>query len=694
MNPVIRFSLLIGEGQEVTGSDGNKYSSGSGWIDVTGGMSSWADTEVSRQRDGLTAVITEVASPVVFDDCRALPGDFSAYVLVKRLFEKYGLHASARMRVEKRDDVDLDAYTVLHEFDLDFQHYEWQDGRVTLEGTSPTLQQAIKSRGGTKYDIPVSEVRDSTQFKYTPLKIESTAKYEMPIEPDINLAKNGGAGYLFYQITHIETETVDDKSIVLSRSQGVKITDEDGFDYGNYFLEAVEDVTVSLKIKFSTWATLTDKAGTPVVGDANMYVFLMLNNGKYLEQLQLTRVDSRYSGDFVYDEAVPLRKGERLYVVLGYENASGQGSRINAGVSKPNFTVSWVQTSGTVSYIDVIKPDELLQAVLDRIGDGFVGEMPELDYGYGCVSMLCAAESIRDLADANIHVSLDDIIKWLEVKGYTYNIDGNTLVFASMWEYFDKSKTAIALSEASDVKIEASGDYAYTSVKIGYKKQEYDNINGRYEVNGTFEYTTGYTSNEDNVLELISPFRADNYGIEFLTWERWKTTEDDQSDNDVFEVVVKLNGTSGFYEFKGTSQYTQKFGSESELGITFYNADLCPKALLMKNLGRLGIVSAKLSFSSTTNSRFAYIDGFEWPFDDVFTGGRRLFSPFLYKITVGLVESTDIADYGGIITFKCIDENGDFHTKRGFLKEANRSVLKEKAEEWTLFAIEDGEEGG
>ena len=176
MNPVIRFSLLIGEGLEVTGTDGKVYSNASGWIDVTSEVSSWDETEITRQRDGLTAVVTEVASPVVFCDGRALAKDFSAYVLLKRLFEKYGLHASAKMRVEERDDVDLEAYTVLHEFDLDFQHYEWEDGKVTLDGTSPALQQAIKSRGGTKYDIPVSELYPY-KFKYSPIQIQSTASF-------------------------------------------------------------------------------------------------------------------------------------------------------------------------------------------------------------------------------------------------------------------------------------------------------------------------------------------------------------------------------------------------------------------------------------------------------------------------------------------------------------------------------------
>ena len=57
----------------------------------------------------------------------------------------------------------------------------------------------------------------------------------------------------------------------------------------------------------------------------------------------------------------------------------------------------------------------------------------------------------------------------------------------------------------------------------------------------TTEYSTGITIT-DNVYELISPYRADAYGIEFLVQKRGKDTTDDESDNDVFFVGANLTG--------------------------------------------------------------------------------------------------------------------------------------------------------
>lgn len=704
MNPIIKFTLELGEGMEVSCID-KDYSSADGEIDVTGHLSSWDETEITRQRDGLTAVITEVLSPIVFDDKRVRYTDFSAYVLLKRLFEKYGLYSKAKLRIYRRDDIQFtgDCYTLLHELDLDFQHYQWEDGRITLDGTSPTLQQYLKSKGSTKFDIPVDDktddrLKEDIQFKYKPLKIESNASYEMPIQPDINLPYSNNRSYIFFQINHVNTETVLDKSIVLSKTQDVKLTTTTGFDYDNYFLEAVEDVTLSFELSFSIGVSVASNDGGAqfLEDNASAKVFLWVWDGSQnitIREQQLTKNVNSLNGAVNFTENYFIKKGERLYLVIEsylpvVSSIGGKNAVVSIGA--PKFNVSWIQTSRTDTYIDVIAPQKLLQAVLDRIGGKgkFTGVIPELGSQH-YVSMLCAAESIRGLENANIHVSLDDIIKWLEVKGYTYAIDGNSLVFDKMTNYF-KKEISIEIEKASNVKIEALGDYCYTGVKIGYEKYEYDNINGRYEVNGTFEYNTGYVSDEGKILELISPFRADNYGIEFLTWKRWDTTEDNRSDNDVFEVAVKYNSESGFYEFEGTSFYTTKFGTAAaETGIIFYNAELCPKYLLMKNLYLLSIVSKLLSFSSTTNNRDAYIYAFESPFSNVNPGDWKLFNPYIYKITVDVSKLQLVSNNNGLVTFPCIDESGNFITKRGFIKDTSQAVLKEKAEEWTLYAVDD-----
>ena len=68
-------------------------------------------------------------------------------------------------------------------------------------------------------------------------------------------------------------------------------------------------------------------------------------------------------------------------------------------------------------------------------------------------------------------------------------------------------------------------------------------MNGRDEFRFTTEYTTGIDIT-DNVLELISPYRADVYGIEFLSQKRGQDTTDSESDNDVFFVCASTTWRS------------------------------------------------------------------------------------------------------------------------------------------------------
>ena len=73
-------------------------------------------------------------------------------------------------------------------------------------------------------------------------------------------------------------------------------------------------------------------------------------------------------------------------------------------------------------------------------------------------------------------------------------------------------------------------------------KQDYDTANGKDEFRFTNEYTTGVTIT-DNSLEMISPYRADAYGIEFLADKIGEDTTDNESDTDLFMVGVKSDSS-------------------------------------------------------------------------------------------------------------------------------------------------------
>lgn len=95
-------------------------------------------------------------------------------------------------------------------------------------------------------------------------------------------------------------------------------------------------------------------------------------------------------------------------------------------------------------------------------------------------------------------------------------------------------------SSFSSFEYKVDSSRIYSLVRVGYDKQDYESMNGRDEFRFTTEYTTGIDIT-DNVLELISPYRADVYGIEFLSQKRGQDTTDSESDNDVFLFVPVLH---------------------------------------------------------------------------------------------------------------------------------------------------------
>lgn len=61
-------------------------------------------------------------------------------------------------------------------------------------------------------------------------------------------------------------------------------------------------------------------------------------------------------------------------------------------------------------------------------------------------------------------------------------------------------------NEVTDLIIQVNGEYTYTSIEVGYEKQNYENINGRCETNGTFSYTT-----DNDVFFVALMENSDNY---------------------------------------------------------------------------------------------------------------------------------------------------------------------------------------
>lgn len=115
--------------------------------------------------------------------------------------------------------------------------------------------------------------------------------------------------------------------------------------------------------------------------------------------------------------------------------------------------------------------------------------------------------------------------------------DSQTIHFVHRSEIFTGDRT-IRLSNIRELNFSINTGLAYSTLTIGYDKREYEAECGRDEWNFSAQYTTG-VDKFDKKLSLISKYRADCYGFEFLSQERAKDTTDNKSDNTVFFIHCK-----------------------------------------------------------------------------------------------------------------------------------------------------------
>jgi len=216
------------------------------------------------------------------------------------------------------------------------------------------------------------------------------------------------------------------------------------------------------------------------------------------------------------------------------------------------------------------------------------------------------------------------------VNGNTYTeyVGGISIIHFAPRDRFFVPETVITIPEINNIKLSVNETYIYTGVKIGIALVQYLSINGTDEFRFLEEWSTG-VQNVVNVLDLTSPYRTDSYGFQLLSEKQFvSNSTDDQSDNGIFVLHVKLSGDN--YILDRTAVLT---GVASPL--TMFNAIFSPRQCLIRNKSLLGISTSLLKFTSTAGQADITINGIEEKADISIT--ESLFSPDVLDMDVGQI---------------------------------------------------------
>ena len=584
---------------------------------------------------------------------------------------------------------------------------------------SAELNQYLNSFGSTKWDIPVSEVSLPNQWHYYRQNLLNMGKY-MPADNQYTYNFLTADTIVRPSISRVSAE-----QILGSPEHEIK-TQSEGTNTSDYFFKAVDNVSVRVSMKFDYTLKWTGWQNT---NDHDIYVKLVKRNGTtdtiispaiLAPVVNITPTPNntfRITRSVSVDEAfiVDLVENDQLILVADIgANIWGQPNipppeggtpiitryRIATISNSELFTLEYTAKSSNDVLMDVAEPNAIFQALIDRAA-GTPGkftsviEWGDLDYK----PLFCAAESVRDFQEPQYHTSIDDFLKYMHYSGYEYDIVDRVITFRRRDEFFRSDIEALRLTEdeCGDLLIAADNTYAYTAVRIGYNKPDYEEMNGVYEANGVYEYKTDYTDREEIKMDYVIPYRADSMGLEILLNKRDKDTEDDKGDNDVFivamdkEIYEETIGNTGlkryvYVEYRDTLITYQS----APIRLEMFNAPLNPYFLVLANESLIGVNVKRLIYAGTNAAKKRdlehnpgiLITGLGSPMVDV-PINKRLFAPERYNIGVGTLQELPSPDKrNGLIYFE-----HEGVTYKGYILESLKNELREDNSEWIIQAV-------
>ena len=601
---------------------------------VTDYVHNWDEITASFKRNDYDGVVRTFTDKFEFVK--------GARTLLLNEYKENYLQASAGIVISTRNN----SWTWVEQFrcSLNFSTLS-DDGYITsINGVDNSVAALIKAKRGTQYEFSVEELAEKEQLSYDHLVMLNNIKWidGGEIVDEVNKTSfieffESRSGTLLYTFPlYIESSEIYNKSKFDAIDTEMELYDS--MVDAQPFFTAKDNITAHVSFSFGIHGTGMDETATH---SSTFLRFVKITQNKqyvslgswdiYNQAVQVTSVE--------YNDDIELRSGE--YLVMGIVSVSvNEGDRIYL-VNSTGISMSFY-TRGNTDYMKLIKPSVLLNKILESMdeGSGLVGQIIESGEKRLDNAMILAAESVRKLPTAKIYTSFSKFSEWMKtVFGYVYDINEQTITFRHRNDYFP-NKVVKTIADYGAYAMNINSSLIYSQLNVGYAKQDYDSVNGKDEFRFTNQYTTGIILT-DNKLELISPYRADAYGIEFLSQKIGEETTDNSSDTDVF-FVCAIKGTSG-YTLDRTEEIEGVIDSES-----MFNVMYSPSSFILSNFAFLGSLIRKITFASSEgNSAVKIAQNME---------NRNIeINESLFSATNVEIETSDIelpSDMNGIVQFQ------------------------------------------
>lgn len=472
-------------------------------------------------------------------------------VILKHIYYTLGVNFKADLIVAK-----LNTETDIHEpyfrCRIDLKEFLDKDNGATITMLEGGLIELIRARANQQYEIPIN-VPEAEVLVHDGIELVGNRQFLANNGPSVNLRRSHVVGLL-----QIEGEGT---SFVFGTKDTTRtdITNNDGATIeatGQYFLEPTVSGNVEFEFDLTLKVTRTNEAPGPSPA-VDMLVHIQVQNGTTILSstdvyfvsgitavygpAMLAGKVHRITGNFT----VNVPEGAQVYLITDMGPIDSVLGDVNTlfdyQAGETNFVRIKFVSRGAPTRMQVLRPEYVFKELIRQISGGlYTGESTILT-GALRDFVVTSGDGIRSVENAVLKTSLNDFVKSYDSSfavrlGVT---DTNAILEGQKYFYADNYVIDLTvLGDVNNLSVEAAKNHFFSEIQVGSPSDEYEDVNGRQEFNTVFRWGTVYTG-EESVLDKISTYRKDGYGIEFQRlYMTGKPTTDNLRDNSGYMINV------------------------------------------------------------------------------------------------------------------------------------------------------------
>lgn len=469
----------------------------------------------------------------------------------------------------------------------------------------------------------------------------------------------------------------------------------------NYFLEASDAATF----------TLTGTVTATLSNGISLELYVKNSNGTRT-QLFILNTDNPATPNpfdktqtFTIDQAFTMAAGEKLYLISELTDTNFISGPA-AGIYNEFQLGLQAEARFRTTYIKYKRPQNLFAELIDRMTDGQYTAEDCLFFGslYNLDKVFTSGDAIRGIEGAKLKISFAQFFEFFDTFDAVGIREKDGAVLFDRKKNLTDDANVIDLGEVARLKVKLDKGWQYNELAVGYPDVKNENgvLNGKNEVNTTFNFSFGTTKTPAKLLK-VSKVKTSCYDIENLRITGTsKSTTDNKADNDPYVLHIGdtlVAGSGDIPDHYELNRAYNAFVTGVDQVATVFNLALSPKNCLLNSSDYLRSClwkyeGKKLKFlSADRNTGMIYNNGtvqiIENADEPVSDWDEPFFTPVLLEVEVSSLN--DLLDDLDEIPTRCMQFTFEGETYKGIPVENSVNPGTLKKQTFTLLSHPDND---